>query len=145
MRHRLCMYLWNTLWAGILLSLVITNSSIFLKNWGVEMLWSLYVLLKTHFTELLPHAEIVEFCLVKQSRRFGLLEMDKIRTGKHSDSLSSTLIFIPFKKHVRNICCRLRKNTFNLLPLNNQILSIFSIYVKILLSKFLYWSVCSNN
>lgn len=27
------------------------------------MLWSLCVLLKTHFTEILPHPEIVEFCL----------------------------------------------------------------------------------
>lgn len=104
------------------------------------MLWSLCVLLKAHLTELLPHAEIVEFCLVKQSRRSGLLGMDKIRTEKHSDSLRSTLIFISFKKHrsQEHMLQVKEKKTFNLLPLNNQLLSIFSIYVKILLSKFLY-------
>lgn len=62
------------------------------------MLWSLCVLLKTHFTEILSHSEIVEFCLEKsildQSNRGA--DLDKIRTGKHSDSLRSTLIFIPF-------------------------------------------------
>lgn len=29
------------------------------------MLWSLCVLLKTHFTEIPSHSEIVEFCLEK--------------------------------------------------------------------------------